>query len=595
MKRLAAVLTAIMLSATALFGAYQGGGSDIMLQGFHWLSANGSWWTTINNNATAIQSGGFTMVWLPPVSLAASTEGYLPTQWYNLGSRYGSQSALQTAINTLHGKNVKVLADIVINHRCGTANWADFSNPSFANNQAAVCYNDEWGQGTGAADSGMGYDAGRDLDHGNASVQTETKNWMNWLKNTIGFDGWRYDYVKGYSGYYNGIYNDATAPYFSVGEYWADITGDYYASAPGSDYHRQKHIDWINASGGKTTAFDFTTKWQLMHAVSRNEYWRLKDGAGKPVGVIGWWPAMAVTFIDNHDTGPSPGGGQNHWPFPSGKEMEGYAYILTHPGTPSVYWPHYFDWGTTMQNELKKLISIRKIMGLKATSTVSIQVAESTRYAAIIDSKVAMKIGSGSWTPTGTWVLAASGVNYAVWTNGSGGGGGGTSVRTVVFMLKETVTGQDIFIKGGHDAGLVPGVYPSMSEPITYLNTKNATTAAIKAADASLDWGTESALDWTCNLWPSSWGTKRTYAVDGYGEDPENTFGLHYWKLDVMMSGSAGEWFEFKAFMRQGTSEWWENNIAQSGTPYATINHWGKKGYKTVTSYGGNAATFYPL
>ncbi len=169
------------------------------------------------------------------------------------------------------------------------------------------------------------------------------------------------------------------------------------------------------------------------------------------------------------------------------------------------------------------------------------------------------------------------------------------AVRTVVFMYKQTVTGQDIFIKGGHDAGLVPSVYPSMSEPITYFNTLNTTTAAIKANDASLDWGSESALDWTTSLWPAAWGPKKTYAVDGYGEDPENTMGDHWWKFDVDMIGNSGDWFEFKAFMRQGTAESWENNIAQAGTPYATINHWGKKGYITKVTFGANTVTFVPL
>lgn len=168
-------------------------------------------------------------------------------------------------------------------------------------------------------------------------------------------------------------------------------------------------------------------------------------------------------------------------------------------------------------------------------------------------------------------------------------------VRTVVYMLKETVTGQYIFIKGGHDAALVPAYYISMSEPITYNNLLNPDSLAIKQADASLDWGSESALDWTCNIWPSAWGTKKVYSIDGYGEDIENKWGLHYWKFDVKMSGNAGDWFEFKAFMRQNTTEWWENNISQAGTPYVTINHWGKKGYITVVTYGQNAAAFYPL
>ncbi len=169
------------------------------------------------------------------------------------------------------------------------------------------------------------------------------------------------------------------------------------------------------------------------------------------------------------------------------------------------------------------------------------------------------------------------------------------SVRTVVFMQKETTPGQDIFVKGGHDAALVPATYSSMSEPITYVNTKNATTATIKANDSSLDWGTESALDWTCNLWPSDWGSKKTYAVNGFGEDPENSWGAHWWKFDVLMNGNSGDWYEFKAFMRENSNEWWEDNVNQLGTPIRTINHWGKKGYITRCGYNASWVEFLPL
>jgi alpha-amylase len=116
----------------------------------------------------------------------------------------------------------------------------------------------------------------------------------------------------------------------------------------GANYHRQRTMDWIDATGARSAAFDLTTKWQLQLAVERTEYWRM----GCIPGGLGWWPAMSVTFIDNHDTGPSPDGGQNHWPFPGAKVEQGYAYILTHPGTPTVYWPHYFDWGPDLRGKI---------------------------------------------------------------------------------------------------------------------------------------------------------------------------------------------------------------------------------------------------
>ena len=31
-----------------------------------------------------------------------------------------------------------------------------------------------------------------------------------------------------------------------------------------------------------------------------------------------------------------------HWPFPSKHVMLGYAYILTHPGIPCLFWEHHF-------------------------------------------------------------------------------------------------------------------------------------------------------------------------------------------------------------------------------------------------------------
>jgi alpha-amylase len=84
-----------------------------------------------------------------------------------------------------------------------------------------------------------------------------------------------------------------------------------------------------------------------------------------------------------------------------------------------VYWVHYFDWGTTNQNAIKTMISIRKSKGITNTSAVSIQAADSSKYAAIITGntgKVAMKIGWGSWSPGTGWTLATSGTNYAIWT-----------------------------------------------------------------------------------------------------------------------------------------------------------------------------------
>lgn len=404
------------LPASAANGRYQGAGSDVMLQGFHWNTYNYGTWNIIQNSASEIKNGGFTMVWLPPMSKSTGGTGYLPNEWYNLNSAHGSEAQLRSAVNALNNQGIKAIGDVVINHRVGTTGWGDFTNPSFSNNFTAVTRDDEWGPSAGNWDTGDGYLPARDLDHTNASVRTEIKNWMNWLKNNVGFSGWRFDYVKGFTPSYIAEYNDHTNPHFSVGELWPDITGDYFASGNGVNYHRQALMNWIDGTGGKSTAFDFTTKWQLMLALERNEYWRMRDPQGNPIGAIGWWPERSVTFVDNHDTGPSPGGGQDHWPFPSNKIEQGYAYILTHPGIPTVYWPHYFDWGNSLKNKIRSLIAIRKQQGITSGSSINIAAADGSKYAAIINGNTAVKIGWGSWSPGSGWSVADSGNDWAVWT-----------------------------------------------------------------------------------------------------------------------------------------------------------------------------------
>uniref|UniRef100_A0A7N2MYA7 1,4-alpha-D-glucan glucanohydrolase n=1 Tax=Quercus lobata TaxID=97700 RepID=A0A7N2MYA7_QUELO len=104
-------------------------------------------------------------------------------------------------------------------------------------------------------------------------------------------------------------------PNFAVGEIWNTLA---YGSDGKPVYNRDGHlVKWIQAAGGCVTAFDFTTKEILQTAIP---------------GMIGLRLGNAVTFIDNHDTGFT----QNLWPFPPDKVIQGYVYILTHLGIPSI-------------------------------------------------------------------------------------------------------------------------------------------------------------------------------------------------------------------------------------------------------------------
>lgn len=180
--------------------------------------------------------------------------------------------------------------------------------------------------------------------------------------------------------------------------------------------------------------------------------------------------------------------------------------------------------------------------------------------------------------------------------------------RTLVFIYGQTSTGQDMFVRGGIDHAYAlahlglncTAANKLCAIPIKHRNLKNATTAPWKTNDNFLDWyGAEanqstaaqgSPLDWTTNLWPASWGTKRTLATDGYGETLLNTWGHHYWVLDVDMdcSKTVNGWFELKSFSSNGPG--WEGTISQSGAPYISANHFAQCGKLNKFERNSNAA-----
>ena len=82
----------------------------------------------------------------------------------------------------------------------------------------------------------------------------------------VGYDGWRLDFVRGFWGGYVKDYMDASKPYFAVGEYWDSLSYTYGEMDYNQDAHRQRIVDWINATSGAAGAFDVTTK-GILHTV----------------------------------------------------------------------------------------------------------------------------------------------------------------------------------------------------------------------------------------------------------------------------------------------------------------------------------------
>jgi alpha-amylase len=401
--RVARAVPAAPAAASPVGELYNGHPTDVMLQGFHVTSCQSrspSWYAIVAQNAAAIAAAGFDIIWMPPPSASADELGYMPTRWQVLDSSYGARPELLAALAAL--RSVTPVADVVVNHRCGVATPGDdFADPAFPDQAKAVCCDDEWPGGTGNFDTGEHQAAARDLDHTNVDVQHAIEGYQAELA-AVGFRGWRYDEARGYAGGFVQLYNDASRPYLSVGEFW--------------DADRQNVMNWIDATGGRSMAFDFPTRTVLKDALARRQFGALKTVDGKPTGAIGWWPAMSVTFIENHDTDKDSAHPDE---FGDGDQvLQGYAYLLTHPGIPCVFWPHFFDYGDAIRAKLAALIAIRKAQGLHRASVVNIAAADDARYAAIVDGKVAVKLGPGPWDPGDGWRVATDGNDFAVWTRG---------------------------------------------------------------------------------------------------------------------------------------------------------------------------------
>ena len=62
-----------------------------------------------------------------------------------------------------------------------------------------------------------------------------------------------------------------------------------------------------------------------------------------------------------------------------------HAYMLTHPGTPCVFWDHYAAPG--LGDTVRALMKLRRAHGINARSTVTIVKGTANLYAATVDGK----------------------------------------------------------------------------------------------------------------------------------------------------------------------------------------------------------------
>lgn len=354
----------------------------VMLQAFYWdcpllESCEHKWWVKIKNYIPALQKAGFTAIWLPPISKAAfwKSMGYDPYDYYDLGefnqkggipTWFGSKAELLDLIQTAHSLGVQVYADLVINHNSGGdaqeqnplddhMRWTKFSPESKKFPRTWECFHpsryEQWDNGK--------FEDMPDLCHRYPYVYTQLIEYARWLLETIGFDGFRYDMVKGYGGWMVRAIQELRTlrdnqPFkpCGIGECWVE---------------ERTIEDWLNEtnawSDNPARAFDFYLRYRLRDLC--DTYGFSLRNLEQPGTLLSGRPDETVTFVENHDVARKD-------PIINDK-MLAYAYILTHEGYPCVFWQDYFNYKLAREgnyNGIAALVQVHERYAGGTTSTL---------------------------------------------------------------------------------------------------------------------------------------------------------------------------------------------------------------------------------
>ena len=383
MKKIYFTLLALLTSINMFAQGWPANYSGVMLQGFSWDSYDYSQWTVLEKQADDMK-GFIDLVWLPQSGKcieATQVMGYKPYYYFNQNSSFGTEAELRSLIAKFKANGIGAIADVVVNHR-NTDGWFTFpaetyNGVTYKMQPTDICKNDDGGATAKQAtkegvslsnnnDEGQDWDGCRDLDHKSANVQKIIKAYLKFLKEDMGYTGFRYDMVKGFSGTHVADYNDATGVKFSVGEYWDG---------------NESIINWINKTNKKSAAFDFQFRYNVRDAigvkdnkiVSSPNWSKLKSDYNLMHDPV--YRQYAITFVENHDM-----------QYRSADEpldplkrdtLAANAYMLAMPGTPCVFQPHW----RAYKQEIKSMIEARKLAGITNMSNYTNKMAQKACFA----------------------------------------------------------------------------------------------------------------------------------------------------------------------------------------------------------------------
>ncbi len=426
-------LFTIALGALGLLASAQGWPANyggVMLQGFRWNSFSDTRWTNLESQADEL-SQYFDLIWLPQSgNCGGSSMGYDPLYFFNQSSTFGTEAQLRSLINTLKAKGTGCIADVVVNHHKALTGWLTFPKETYNGVEyqllsTDVCRGDDggatltWANENGFTlssnyDTGEDWSGARDLDHNSANVQKTVKAYLNFLLNDLGYVGFRYDMVRGFSGSFLGQYNAYAQPTYSVGEHWTNS---------------ESEISWMNSTqvNGNimSGAFDFDFRYTVRNAFNNGNMSALNQPNGtnwpivscnSSIGYLenGKYRRYAVTFVENHDM-EDRGNVENYYADPLKRDtVAANAVMMAMPGTPCVFLPHWKD----CKQDIKGLIDVRKAIGITNTSSYSVlnQVYNCFAFETYGSGskKLLTIVGSkpSGYTPASNYVMVVDGYHY---------------------------------------------------------------------------------------------------------------------------------------------------------------------------------------
>ncbi len=358
--------------------------AGVMMQAFYWdVEPIGGWYDEVSSKIEDWSASGVNRIWLPAPGKGASGQfsmGYDPMDYFDVGefsqrgaenkeTRFGSRLELENLIQKSHDHGVEVIADIVLGHNSGGGLQ---SNPFRGGTEVYSLFNEENGNASGkfnrtnehfhpndihSNDEQALFFAETDLCHDQQYVQ----DWLwgrddsvaEFYKNTLGFDGWRFDYVKSFAPKWVKAWNDKVGG-FSVGENF--------------DGNQQVLKDWVDASG--SPAFDFACFYRLEESLDRNKDLTALGEEGNMLRKI--YPDKAVTFTANHDTEKDENVNNS---ISYSNKLLAYSYMLTHDGYPTIFYLDYEN--ESFKDNIKNLILINRTI---ATGDIEIIEANKDEY-----------------------------------------------------------------------------------------------------------------------------------------------------------------------------------------------------------------------